>query len=188
MTTDAEPSAPRGSRAGRSLVRWLSAAVVVALTIVAGAAFVADRGRVEQSDGVSFVTSTAGAVSESNQTPSGQTPSDAATPSTDGTPTAPAGATSVAPTPTPTEAPPRVVLSSPTVGIGETLAIRVFAPEAGGASVVANGSSYPLLPEDGGFLFGVIGFPLNAAIGPAELALTIRDDFGEVLEQRSVPI
>lgn len=79
-----------------------------------------------------------------------------------------------------------MALSSTTVGIGETFAVRVHAPEAGSASLIALGRSYPLLAEEGGSFLGVVGIPLNAALGPSQLALTIRDDFGTVIEEQSV--
>lgn len=213
MTTGPNPSGTRtGDSPGRSLVRWSAVAVLLALVVASGAAFLTDRGRVEQSDDVSFVGAgadlplsavsptatavrTAAPPSAGSPAPAADppaTPEAAATGTPDSVPTTTAGpAPSVSPTATPTEAPPpetppRVALSSESVGIGETFAVRVFAPEAGSASVVALGMSYPLLPEDDGSFLGVIGIPLNAALGPSELALTVRDEFGTLIEERRV--
>ncbi len=206
MTTGPDPSgAPARDSTGRALVRWSATAVVLALLVAATAAFLVDRGRVEQSDGVSFAVagpegSTPAASPEASSptpTPEGSATSEAHTPvspspaatTVAATPTAadPTSTPEVSPTAAPTEAPPRLALSSSTVGIGETFAVRVHAPEAGSGSIVAQGLSYPLLAEGDGSFLAVIGVPLNAAIGPSELTLTIRDDFGTMLEEQRVP-
>ena len=204
MTTGPNPSgSPTQLPTGRLLVRWSSIAVILALVVVAAAAWFADRGRVEQSDDVSFAAGgtdvpaagsppaaspspSATALATASPAASSDTPEASGTAGADPSP-APAASTPQPPTPTPTPAPPRVALSSAAVGIGETFAVRVHAPEAGSASVVAFGLSYPLLAEADGFFLGVVGVALNAPIGPSELALTIRDDFGTVLDQRLVP-
>lgn len=203
MTTGSDPSGPPPNDSmGRSLVRWSALIVALALVVAGTAAFLADRGRVEQSDGVSFVLTGAdglpvdGTPADPSATPSPaafattEAASPTATPEASETSTAGPESTSTpapSPTATPTEAPPRVALNPAAVGIGETFAIRVAAPEAGSASVVALGRSYPLLDEGDGTFHAVIGIPLNAALGRSELALTIRDDFGTVLEERREP-
>jgi hypothetical protein len=212
VTTGPDPGgATAAASSGRALVRWSSVVVLLALLIVAAAAWFADRGCVEQSDGVSFIvegaappgagTSPGPASPTAGSPPASRTPGPegSATPATaEETPTTvtsqpsttatadPGSSATTSPTPAPTEVPPRVTLSSTTVGIGETFAVRVLAPEAGSASVIALGRSYPLLAEDAGSFLGVIGIPLNAALGPSLLVLTIRDDFGTVLEEQSV--
>jgi len=178
--------------------------------IAAGLAFLVDRGRLENSDGVSF--SAAGAAVSASTDPtvvsSGTSLGTASSTAADANPTSspsvevtapvtptanppttePSATSSPPPAPTtsPTPVPPRVALSSETVGIGETLGVRVFAPEAGSASVVAAGLAYPLLSEGDGFLFGVVGLPLNATLGPSQLSITLRDDLGTLIEERIV--
>jgi len=184
---DDRPAVDRdsGDRHGRRPVRWATALVGVALLGAAAAVFFADRGAANNGD-VTFVTATA--TAGASATPLlGSGGAAAATGTAGASATGAAGTATLAPTATPTEAPPRVRLSAEAVGIGETFAIRVFAPEAGSGAVVANGVSSPLLAEDGGTLFGVVGIPLNAALGTTELLLTLRDDFGTVIEERAVP-
>lgn len=166
-------------------MRWATALVGVALLGAAAAVFFADRGAANNGD-VTFVTATA--TAGASATPLlGSGGAAAATGTAGASATGAAGTATLTPTATPTEAPHRVRLSAEAVGIGETFAIRVFAPEAGSGAVVANGVSSPLLAEDGGTLFGVVGIPLNAALGTTELLLTLRDDFGTVIEERAVP-
>jgi len=195
-----QTDSPGGDRAGRSLARWLSAAVFVILLGAGAAAYLADRGRAEQSDGVSFVAGTLAAGSAlAREVPSSGAPTSG--PSTPEPTVEAAGAAvsatavasptvesaSATPTAAPTEPPRTVELSAEAVGIGETLALRVTAPEAASGTVLALGASYPLLAEEDGAFFGVVGVPLNASLGPSSLALTLRDEFGTVIEERVVP-
>ena len=193
----AAASADRG--AGRTLARWLAAAVLVALVSAAMAAFVVDRGRATQSDDVVFAASEGGSAPASPALPAATSttpaapsasPTEAASALNETSTTTPTATAPPSPSATvePTSAPPpRIELTSAAVGIGETLAIRVNAPEAASASALAVGASYPLLDEGDGVFFGVVGIPLNASLGPGELTLTLRDAFGVLIEEQLVP-
>ena len=190
VPTGPDPTAtPPADRAGRSLVRWSSMLVLLAILVSAGAAYLVDRGGVENSDDVSFVVPTSSAVPSATATVTTVVASATLAPDPSSTPLAAEAtpAVSAEPTVAPTEVPPRIRLTPATVGIGETLALHVYAPEASTASVVVAGTSTPLLAEGEGFLFGVVGIPLNAAPGRAQLMLTLRDEFGEVIEELLVP-
>ena len=190
VTTATEPPAPRpGDHVGRLLVRGSVAAVLVALIVVGSVAFAVDRSRTTPSDEVTLAAPTATGTAPS-PTPEAATatfevaqPTSVSSPSPASAPVAP----TEVPTPEPTPVPPRVALTPTAPGIGETFALRVHAPEAISASALIAGASYPLVAtEDGGF-FAVLGIPLNAALGPNSLLLTLRDDFGVVLEESAVP-
>lgn len=190
MTTGTEPPAPRpGDHVGWLLVRGSVAAVLVALIVVGSVAFAVDRSRTTPSDEVTLAAPTATGTAPS-PTPEAATatfevaqPTSVSSPSPASAPVAP----TEVPTPEPTPVPPRVALTPTAPGIGETFALRVHAPEAISASALIAGASYPLVAtEDGGF-FAVLGIPLNAALGPNSLLLTLRDDFGVVLEESAVP-
>ena len=204
MTTEPDPTEPPAEpRPGGVLARWMAAVVLLALAAAAALAFVVDRGRVEQSDDVSFVAGGADATGSPSSSPEAVPATATAGPSptvvlaeasappnespTVGASPSPSPEATIGPTPAPTEAPPPIELSAAAVGIGETLAIRVNVPGAGSASVLAAGASYPLLNEGDGVLFGVVGIPLYATLGPSELVVTVRDDFGALIEQQVVP-
>lgn len=197
VTTGPEPPAPRtGEHVGRLLVRGSVAVVLVALLAVGSVAFAVDRGRTTPSDEVTLVVPTSTSEAASPTVGPASAMSEAAQPTVvvasspipGADPTeAPTSVPTAEPTPEPTPPPPRIALSPSAPGIGETFALRVHAPEAGSASVLTAGASYPLITtEDGGF-FAVLAIPLNAAPGPDALVLTLRDDFGVVLEESAVP-
>ena len=66
------------------------------------------------------------------------------------------------------------------VGTGETLLVETRTAEASAARLDFRGASYTLLAHDGGF-WGVFAVPLNAALGPETLTVTLLDTAGAPL-------
>jgi murein DD-endopeptidase MepM/ murein hydrolase activator NlpD len=170
---------------------WLTAAVAVVLLAVGGLAFFEQRDRAEPSDDVTFnaaITSTAtieAATVEATGTATAAASATVEAATVTGTPSStPASTPTDTPTATPT-ALPETVLQPEAVGIGETFAVTVRAPGASGGAVLAGGLSFPLLLEEEGLLFAVVGVPLNAALGPATASITLRDASGAVIEERA---
>ncbi|MSQ42128.1 MAG: M23 family metallopeptidase [Dehalococcoidia bacterium] len=117
------------------------------------------------------------------------TPAPAAAPASAPSPAAGASATptpALAATPapaasasaTPTASPDAGALTVPAqLGTGETIALRLRAPGAVSATVQFRGASYPLITL--GEEFGaVLGVPLEAALGPAQLTVSALDGAG----------
>lgn len=138
------------------------AAVVVALLIVAGGAAFAARptgGTPAEGETIAVVTSTT---------------------ALGGTATSVVELTAT-PTLEPTREPMVVDLRPDAVGNGETMALWVYAPGASSVAVDLEGERY-MLSQEGRVHWGVIGFPLDAPLGPALLSVTGYDDAGAIVE------
>ena len=170
------------------------ASVVLAILLVAAGAAV-QRAREPRSPGVGFTaqaatpTATGTAAASPTAEPTlAATPANAspppASPSPVPTPTSPPPASpSPAPTPaaTPTPTPLLIDLRPAEVGPGEAMLVWVQAPGAVSVTLEFRGAAYTLLP-DGGIFWGVVGLPLDAALGPDTLTISAHSSAGELLE------
>lgn len=178
MSADPEPS----STASRyTLASWCAGGVVLALLLAAAAAFVEQRGRFAVTTDVitAIPTEVSVTATESPTTPAPKVTNSTAIPSL-----APGTTSTTAPT-EPTPVLPPLTLQPDTAGIGETVALSVYALEASSVTVEFLENSYPLGRESDGAWFGVIGVPLGASLGRKELRVVLRDEFGAFLEERS---
>lgn len=73
-----------------------------------------------------------------------------------------------------------ITLQPSSVGVGQTMLVRVRADGADSGSLTFRGESLPL-SLDGDQLWAVVGVPVTAAVGPATLTVSTRDPAGVAL-------
>ncbi|HJM89518.1 MAG TPA: M23 family metallopeptidase [Dehalococcoidia bacterium] len=96
------------------------------------------------------------------------------------------GAATETPTPSATPQPLLIDLRPPTVGQGETMLVWVHAPGAFNVALDFRGEIYNLVPE-GEVFWGVVGAPLDAALGADELTVTATSSSGDLIETQNAP-
>ncbi|MDP6605920.1 MAG: M23 family metallopeptidase [Dehalococcoidia bacterium] len=167
----------RGIRRPRATAPWYArtearlAAVVVALLLLAAAAVIVRSDDAPTSDDIAVRPTSPTATVGASATTVAAATGPSGTPSASGTPA------TLAPTPVPL----LLDLRPAAVGQGETILVWVHAPGAFSVTLELRDDRFTLLPE-GEVFWGVVGIPLDAALGAAELTVTARSSSGEIRE------